>query len=72
MTVMRTFLALGPGTPLKWQNTHPLQVPQRTFLLSWSLVVLPLGCTMSSPRLRPPLRPLPCPPMNPKSPPPKM
>uniref|UniRef100_A0A3P9K0L9 Uncharacterized protein n=1 Tax=Oryzias latipes TaxID=8090 RepID=A0A3P9K0L9_ORYLA len=30
------------------------------------------GCIISSPLLFPPLRPLPCPPMNPKSPPPKM
>uniref|UniRef100_A0A3B4ZW18 Uncharacterized protein n=1 Tax=Stegastes partitus TaxID=144197 RepID=A0A3B4ZW18_9TELE len=60
--------------------THPLQAPQSTFLLSCSFVVLPLyrssretlGCTISSPLLLPPLRPLPCPPMNPNSPPPKM
>uniref|UniRef100_A0AAQ4NRL8 Uncharacterized protein n=1 Tax=Gasterosteus aculeatus aculeatus TaxID=481459 RepID=A0AAQ4NRL8_GASAC len=53
-------------------QTHPLQAAHSTFLLSCSLVVLPLGCTISSPLLLPPLRPLPCPPMKPNSPPPKM
>uniref|UniRef100_A0A3Q3CX03 Uncharacterized protein n=2 Tax=Haplochromini TaxID=319058 RepID=A0A3Q3CX03_HAPBU len=59
--------------------TAPVLPPllQSTFLLSCSLVVFPLsylsGWTMSSPLLRPPfLDRLLCPPMKPKSPPPKM
>uniref|UniRef100_A0AAZ3RV58 Uncharacterized protein n=1 Tax=Oncorhynchus tshawytscha TaxID=74940 RepID=A0AAZ3RV58_ONCTS len=64
--------------PLPLQATHFCTAPalppeaHRTFLLSCSLVVLPLvtvthlrGCTISSPLLRPPLRPpppRPCPP----------
>uniref|UniRef100_A0A4W4G7U6 Uncharacterized protein n=1 Tax=Electrophorus electricus TaxID=8005 RepID=A0A4W4G7U6_ELEEL len=36
--------------------THPLHALQRTFLLICSLVVLPFGCTISSPLRRPPFR----------------
>uniref|UniRef100_A0A8C9V3X3 Uncharacterized protein n=1 Tax=Scleropages formosus TaxID=113540 RepID=A0A8C9V3X3_SCLFO len=60
--------------------TYPLHELQRTFLLNCNLVVFPLyrssrdtlGCTMSSPLLLPPFLLLPWPPINPKSPPPKM
>uniref|UniRef100_A0A8C2YXK4 Uncharacterized protein n=1 Tax=Cyclopterus lumpus TaxID=8103 RepID=A0A8C2YXK4_CYCLU len=51
--------------PLHATHFCTAPAPHSTFLLS-------CRCIISSPLLLPPLRPLPCPPMNPNSPPPKM